>query len=158
MTVWSSRQGLSEGFCGPSSKRDDIEVVDWCSPQVVSILPVVAPDVEDDAFGRIRDQYPPIVTTAQVAELLDINPRTVLMMAADGRLPASRLPGSRKFHFFLEDVLKALRQHMVKPGETTLTEADMAEAEDVDVVAPVKKKAATTRTRRPSAKGGRASG
>jgi excisionase family DNA binding protein len=158
VTVWSSRQGLSQGFCSYSPKREHIEVVDWCSPQGVSILPVVAPDVEDDAFGRIRDQYPPIVTTAQVAELLDINPRTVLMMAADGRLPASRLPGSRKFHFFLEDVLKALRQHMVKPGETTLTEADIAEAEDVDAVAPVKKKAAATRTRRPTAKGGRASG
>lgn len=134
-------------------------MVDWCPPQGVSILPVVAPDVEDDAFGRIRDQYPPIVTTAQVAELLDINPRTVLMMAADGRLPASRLPGSRKFHFFLEDVLKALRQHMVRPGETTLTEADLEEVEVAQVVAPTKKKVATTtRTRRPTAKGGRASG
>ena len=133
-------------------------MVDWCSPQGISILPVVAPDVEDDAFGRIRDQYPPIVTTAQVAELLDINPRTVLMMAADGRLPASRLPGSRKFHFFLEDVLRALRQHMVKPGETTLTEADLEEVELAEVVVPTKKKAATTRTGRTTAKGGRASG
>ena len=146
-----------QGFCDHLPKREQIEVVDWCSPQGVSILPIMAPDVEDDAFGRIRDQYPPIVTTAQVAELLDINPRTVLMMAADGRLPASRLPGSRKFHFFLEDVLKALRQHMVRPGETTLTEADVAEAED-DVVVPVKNKAAATRARRPTAKGGRASG
>jgi hypothetical protein len=34
-------------------------------------------------------------------------------MAADGRLPASRLPGSRKFHFFLEDVLDTLKQHRV---------------------------------------------
>lgn len=133
-------------------------MIDWCPSQVVSILPIVAPDVEDDAFGRIRELYPPIVTTAQVAELLDINPRTVLMMAADGRLPASRLPGSRKFHFFLEDVLKALRQHMVRPGETALTEADLEEAEVADVGPPVKKKAAATRTRRPTAKGGRASG
>ncbi len=109
--------------------------------------------MEDDAFGRIRDQYPPIVTTAQVAELLDINPRTVLMMAADGRLPASRLPGSRKFHFFLEDVLKALRQHMVRPGETTLTEDDLAEVDEPEPVAPVKKKAAATRTRATSSKG-----
>lgn len=158
MTGWSGRQALSKLFVIILGRERTVEVVDWCSPQGVSILPVVAPDVEDDAFGRIRDQYPPIVTTAQVAELLDINPRTVLMMAADGRLPASRLPGSRKFHFFLEDVLKALRQHMVKPGETALTDADLAEAEDVDVVAPVKKKAAATRTRRPTAKDRRASG
>ena len=158
MTVWLSRQGLLRDFCALSPKRKQIKVVDWCSPQGISILPVVAPDVEDDAFGRIRDQYPPIVTTAQVAELLDINPRTVLMMAADGRLPASRLPGSRKFHFFLEDVLKALRQHMVRPGETVLTEADLEETELAEVVAPTKKKVATTRTRRTTAKGGRASG
>ena len=69
----------------------------------------------DDGFARIREQYPPILTTAQVAELLDLNPRTVLLMAADGRLPASRLPGSRKFHFFLEDVLDTLKQHRVAP-------------------------------------------
>lgn len=121
----------------------------------MSTLAGVAFDLEDDAFGRIREQYPPIVTTAQVAELLDINPRTVLMMAADGRLPASRLPGSRKFHFFLEDVLKALRQHMVRPGETTLTEADLEAAE---AAPPARKKAAATRARRPTAKGSRASG
>jgi excisionase family DNA binding protein len=70
---------------------------------------------KDDGFARIREQYPPILTTAQVAELLDLNPRTVLLMAADGRLPASRLPGSRKFHFFLEDVLDTLKQHRVTP-------------------------------------------
>jgi excisionase family DNA binding protein len=75
----------------------------------------VAGAPKDDGFARIREQYPPILTTAQVAELLDLNPRTVLLMAADGRLPASRLPGSRKFHFFLEDVLDTLNQHRVAP-------------------------------------------
>ncbi|HUR18696.1 MAG TPA: helix-turn-helix domain-containing protein [Acidimicrobiales bacterium] len=75
-----------------------------------------------DGFERIREQYPPIITTAQVAELLDINARTVLMMAADGRLPASRLPGSRKFHFVLEDVLSTLRRNMVKPGDRVIEE------------------------------------
>lgn len=68
---------------------------------------------KDRRLGRIREQYPPILTTAQVAELLDLNPRTVLLMAGDGRLPASRLPGSRKFHFFLEDVLDTLQTNRV---------------------------------------------
>lgn len=91
-------------------------------------------DQVDDGFDRIRQQYPPIITTAQVAELLDINPRTVLMMASDGRLPASRLPGSRKFHFFLDDVLGTLRRNMVTPGaagpleELEVEDADAAEA------------------------------
>lgn len=68
---------------------------------------------KDRRLERIREQYPPILTTAQVAELLDLNPRTVLLMAGDGRLPASRLPGSRKFHFFLEDVLDTLQANRV---------------------------------------------
>ncbi len=83
-----------------------------------------------DGFERIREQYPPIITTAQVAELLDINARTVLMMAADGRLPASRLPGSRKFHFVLEDVLSTLRRNMVQPGDRTIEEALAEEAKE----------------------------
>lgn len=70
---------------------------------------------EDGVLARIREQYPPILTTAQVAELLDLNPRTVLLMAGDGRLPASRLPVSRKFHFFLEDVLDTLQVNKVVP-------------------------------------------
>jgi len=108
---------------------------------------VVATSASNDGFDRIRQQYPPILTTGQVAELLDINPRTVLMMAADGRLPASRLPGSRKFHFFLDDVLGALRQNMVTPGVAALTEEDI-DAETSDLEAnPLPKKA-------PARKGG----
>lgn len=80
---------------------------------------------EDASFARIRREYPAILTTGQVAELLDLNPRTVLNMAADGRLPASRLPGSRKFHFFLEDILQALRGHMITPG--SITQEELAE-------------------------------
>jgi excisionase family DNA binding protein len=63
----------------------------------------------------IRRQYPPILTTAQVAELLGLNVRTVMAMANNGRLQASRLPGSRKYHFFLENVLDTLAQHRVGP-------------------------------------------
>jgi excisionase family DNA binding protein len=67
---------------------------------------------EDDlSLAHLRELYPPIVDTAQVAELLGLNVRTVMAMANDGRLPASRLPDSRKYHFFLEDIVKALRSH-----------------------------------------------
>ncbi len=72
---------------------------------------------EDDGFEAVRLAYPPILTTAQVAELLDLNPRTVLTMANDGRLPASRLEGSRKFHFLLEDVISTLKSNRVMPSE-----------------------------------------
>lgn len=69
----------------------------------------------NDGFDSVRSAYPPILTTAQVAELLDLNSRTVLTMANDGRLPASRLEGSRKFHFLLEDVIKTLKTNRVNP-------------------------------------------
>lgn len=66
-----------------------------------------------DGYGAIRAAYPPMLNSGQVAELLDLNPRTVLNMAGDGRLPASRLPGSRKFHFLLEDVIATLKANRV---------------------------------------------
>ena len=112
---------------------------------------LVDPEVDDDGFERIRQQYPPIISTGQVAELLDINPRTVLMMAADGRLPASRLPGSRKFHFFLEDVLKTLRKHMVEPGDPTVMEEALSEEVEPEP-APPPRKAAARRAGRSTAK------
>ena len=62
-------------------------------------------------------EYGPVLTTAQVAKLLDLNPQTVQQMAKDGRLPAHRLPGARKYLFFLEDVLAFVRQHAVKPQD-----------------------------------------
>ncbi len=68
-----------------------------------------------DGFEAVRRQYPPILNTAQVAELLDLNARTVLNMAGDGRLPASRLPGSRKFHFLLEDIIATLKANRITP-------------------------------------------
>jgi excisionase family DNA binding protein len=55
--------------------------------------------------------YGPILDTAQVAALLNLNPQTVQLMAKDGRLPASRLPGTRKYHFLLDDVIEVLKQH-----------------------------------------------
>ena len=74
-----------------------------------------------DGYESVRSAYPPILTTAQVAELLDLNPRTVLTMANDGRLPASRLAGSRKFHFLLEDVISTLKANRVAPSEVLET-------------------------------------
>jgi excisionase family DNA binding protein len=67
----------------------------------------------NDGWDGVRKAYPPILTTAQVAEMLDLNVRTVLAMANDGRLPASRLADSRKYHFLLEDVIKTLQANRV---------------------------------------------
>lgn len=70
-----------------------------------------ATNADDLSLARLRELYPPILDTAQVAEFLGLNVRTVMAMANDGRLPASRLPDSRKYHFFLEDIITTLRAH-----------------------------------------------
>ena len=66
----------------------------------------------EDRWERLRRDYPPILDTAQVAELLGLNVRTILNMAQDGRLTASRIPGSRKFLFPLEDVISVLDNNL----------------------------------------------
>lgn len=72
---------------------------------------------KSDGYDAVRAAYPPLLNTAQVAELLDLNTRTVLQMANDGRLPASRLAESRKFHFLLEDIISTLKKNRVVPTE-----------------------------------------
>ena len=91
---------------------------------------------DDDFYEAIREQYPPVLTTAQVGELLHIGARTVLSMALDGRLRASRLPGTRQYNFFRDDVIRVLDQNMVQPGDIDVEEA-LAEP----VVEPAKAKA-----------------
>ena len=82
----------------------------------------------DDSDGTSgADRYGPIVTSAQVCDLLQVTPQTVQRLAREGRLPAHRLPGSRKYLFFLDDVLELLRQHRVQPKDA---------AEDTDTPAP----------------------
>lgn len=99
------------------------------------------PDV--DLYEAIREQYPPVLTTAQVGELLNIGPRTVLSMALEGVLKASRLPGTRQYNFFREDVIRVLEANMVRPGEAT----PAAEAAPIAKRARPAKKAATGRRR-----------
>ena len=52
----------------------------------------------------------PVLDTAGVAELLGLSRQSVLLMVRDGRLPARRVPGARKYQFITEEVLAALRR------------------------------------------------
>ena len=81
--------------------------------------------MSDEALRQLQDRYPPIVTTAMVAEILELNVRTVLLMAQDGRLPASRLPGSLSYRFFMADVVRMLEENRLVPGtlDTRIQEA-----------------------------------
>ena len=70
-----------------------------------------------DPYQQLRRDYPAILSAEQVAEILGLNIRTVYVMATDGRMPASRLPGSRKFHFRLEEIIGLLETHRVTPTD-----------------------------------------
>ena len=65
---------------------------------------------ERRASGDPAD-YPEIMTTAQVADMLGINLQTVQRLAKPGRIPAHRLPGTRRgeYRFFKSEVLDWLR-------------------------------------------------
>ncbi len=82
--------------------------------------------MSDEALRQLQERYPPIVTTAMVAEILELNVRTVLLMAQDGRLAASRLPGSRSYRFFLSEVVSMLDENRLVPG--SLEERGIQEA------------------------------
>ena len=86
--------------------------------------------MSDEALRQLQDGYPPIITTAMVAEILELNVRTVLLMAQDGRLPASRLPGSRSYRFFLADIVRMLEENRLVPG--TLGTEEIEEASHTD--------------------------
>lgn len=107
---------------------------------------------DEQHLDSIRDRYPPILTTAQVAELLGLNVRTVMVMANDGRLPASRLPGSRKYHFLLEDVLATLTQHRIQPEPVKAPAANASRASTAKKAQPPTKTGATKAAKTPGAR------
>jgi excisionase family DNA binding protein len=66
-----------------------------------------------DTSGRYvrdvgEDYY---LTLPQVAELLHVSERTVFNMTRDGRLPARRLPGTRKYLYVRKEIIDLVDQH-----------------------------------------------
>ena len=51
------------------------------------------------------------LTVPQVAELLHVSAKTVFNMTRDGRLPARRLPGSRKYLYVRQEILDLLDEY-----------------------------------------------
>ena len=60
--------------------------------------------------------YPPVIDTAQVAELLRMNVQMVRKYVREGRLPAYQLPGSRVYRFIYSEVIDYIRSHPVHPA------------------------------------------
>ena len=57
----------------------------------------------------VADDY--YLTLPQVAELLHVSERTVFNMTRDGRLPARRLPGTRKYLYVRKEIIDLVDQH-----------------------------------------------
>lgn len=57
----------------------------------------------------MADDYPPVLDTAMVAELLDMNIDTVRRLSREGILPSHRVPGGRTFKYLKDEVLDWLR-------------------------------------------------
>jgi excisionase family DNA binding protein len=83
------------------------------------------------------------LTVPQVADLLHCSPKTVFTMTRDGRLPARRLPGSRRYLYVRQEILDLLDEHR------TDTEEAIAQAEaDAEAEVEVKKPAPARKRRR----------
>lgn len=60
-----------------------------------------------------EDHY---LTVAQVAELLHVSTKTVFNMTKNGRLPARRLPGTRRYLYVRQEILELVDQYRTDTG------------------------------------------
>jgi excisionase family DNA binding protein len=59
------------------------------------------------------EEYPQVLDSAMVAEMLGMNVQVVRRLAREGSIPAYRLPGGRSFRFFRDEVLAWLKSFPV---------------------------------------------
>ena len=64
---------------------------------------------------RALGDYPPVLNTAQVAEMLGLpSIKTVQILVRKGRIPAHRLPGARRYGFLRDEIVACLRSDETK--------------------------------------------
>jgi len=68
------------------------------------------------------EDYPQVLDTAMVAEMLGMNVQVVRRMAREGSIPAYRLPGGRSFRFFRDEVLDWLKSYPVQAEDEATVE------------------------------------
>ena len=69
-----------------------------------------------------------MMTTAQVAQLLHITPKQVILYVQNGRIKAHRLPGMRQYLFWRQDIIDLIEASVVKPDEADHADHDVGEA------------------------------
>ena len=60
------------------------------------------------------DDFPPVLTTAMAAELLQVHVEYLRRMVREGRIPAHRFPGGREIRFHRDELIAWVR---AQPGE-----------------------------------------
>lgn len=76
-----------------------------------------------NSYERKESEYPSVIDTAQVAELLRMNVQMVRKYAREGRLPAYQLPGSRVYRFIYSEIIDYIKAHPVVPEGTRVSQA-----------------------------------
>lgn len=66
----------------------------------------------------VADDFPTVMDTAMVAELLGMNVDTVRRLSREGVIPAHRVPGGRTFKYLKDELIEWLRAQPVNnPSE-----------------------------------------
>jgi excisionase family DNA binding protein len=63
---------------------------------------------DDDAPVSHRSDFPPVLTTALAAELLQVHVEYLRRMVREGRVPCHRFPGGRGMRFLRDELLEWL--------------------------------------------------
>ncbi len=71
--------------------------------------------------------FPQVLDTAMVADMLSMNVQVVRRMAREGTIPAYRLPGGRSFRFFRDEVLGWLKGFPVEVDSEAMEETGAVE-------------------------------
>jgi excisionase family DNA binding protein len=91
------------------------------SPEPVSDSPGAPGGVEAAATG-----FPPVLTTAMAAELLQVHVEYLRRMVREGRIPCHRFPGGREMRFLRDELLEWLAalpgEDQSSTGRTQLTD------------------------------------
>lgn len=77
--------------------------------------------MEQDPLAQEASDYPPVLTAAMTAELLQVNVEYLRRMVRVGRIPCHRFPGGRGMRFLRDEVLSWLA---ALPGDDQSTSTD----------------------------------
>lgn len=68
--------------------------------------------------------FPPVLTTALAAEMLQVHVEYLRRMAREGRIPCHRFPGGRELRFLRDELIDWLRE---QPGEDQSSTTESAQ-------------------------------